>query len=87
MLSVTFSVLGPKLLGNVTNLIFSGLISSRIPAGQTKAEVVAGLRAAGKSTQAKLFGAINLTPGHGVDFDQRRPAARGHRGHLRRSPR
>ena len=33
VLSVTFSVLGPKLLGNVTNLIFSGWISSKIPAG------------------------------------------------------
>jgi len=69
VLSVTFTVFGPKLLGNVTNLIFSGWISSRIPAGQTKAQVVAGLRAAGKSTQANLFGSINLTPGHGVDFN------------------
>ena len=70
VLSVTFSVLGPKLLGNVTNLIFSGWISSKIPAGRTKAEVVAGLRAAGKTTQANLVGSINLTPGRGVDFDQ-----------------
>ena len=69
VVSVTFTVLGPKLLGNVTNLIFSGWISSKIPAGQTKAEVVAGLRAAGKSTQANLIGSIDLTPGHGVDFD------------------
>ena len=69
VLSVAFTVLGPKLLGNVTNLIFSGWISSRIPAGRTRAEVVAGLRAAGKSTQANLIGSINLTPGHGVDFN------------------
>ncbi len=70
VVSVTFTVLGPKLLGNVTNLIFSGWISSKIPAGQTKAEVVAGLRAAGKDTQANLIGSIHLTPGHGVDFNQ-----------------
>ena len=70
VLSVTFTVLGPKLLGNVTNLIFTGWISSRIPAGRTKAEVVAGLQAAGKTTQAKMIGSMQLTPGHGVDFGQ-----------------
>ncbi|MGH3409989.1 MAG: hypothetical protein ACRDRJ_46970, partial [Streptosporangiaceae bacterium] len=31
--SVTLSVLGPKLLGDATNLIFSGVISSRLPVG------------------------------------------------------
>ena len=68
--SVTFSVFGPKLLGNVTNLIFDGLASSKIPAGVTQAEVIAGLRARGETTQAKLLGSLHLTPGHGVDFSQ-----------------
>ncbi len=70
VVSVTLTVLGPKLLGNVTNLIFDGWISSKIPAGQTKAEVVARLQASGQTTQAKLIGSVHLTPGHGVDFGQ-----------------
>ena len=68
-LSVTFSVIGPKVLGNVTNLIFDGYLSSKIPAGVTKAEFVRHLRATGHTTQAKLVGALNLTPGHGINFD------------------
>ena len=67
--SVLFSVTGPKLLGDVTNLIFDGYISSKIPAGITKAEFVQHLRATGHTTQAKLVGALNLTPGHGINFD------------------
>jgi ATP-binding cassette, subfamily B, multidrug efflux pump len=70
VLNVALSVLGPKVLGNVTNLIFTGFLSSKIPAGVTKSEVVARLRATGHTTQAKLFGALHLTPGHGIDFGQ-----------------
>src|ERR1700722_5040660 len=68
-LSVTFSVIGPKVLANVTNLIFDGYLSTKIPVGVSKAEYLAHLRATGHTTQAKLFGALNLTPGHGINFD------------------
>ncbi|MDR2985276.1 MAG: ABC transporter ATP-binding protein/permease, partial [Nocardiopsaceae bacterium] len=68
--SVALSVIGPKVLGNVTNLVFSGFISSKIPAGVTKAEFVARLQATGHTTQAKLISALNLTPGQGINFDQ-----------------
>src|SRR5262249_28725626 len=68
-LSVAFSVIGPKVLGNVTNLIFDGYLSSRFR-GATKAEVVQHLRETGHTTQAKLIGALNLHPGHGINFDQ-----------------
>ena len=68
--SVALSVIGPKILGNVTNLVFYGFISSKIPPGLTKAEFVAQLRATGHTTQAKLIGALHLTPGHGINFDQ-----------------
>jgi ATP-binding cassette subfamily B protein len=67
--SVTFSVIGPKVLGNVTNLIFDGYLSSKIPAGVTKAQYVQHLRATGHTTQAKLVSALSLTPGHGINFD------------------
>jgi ATP-binding cassette subfamily B protein len=70
VLSVALSVLGPKVLGNVTNLIFAGYISGKIPAGVTQSEFVARLRVTGHTTQAKLFGALHLTPGHGIDFNQ-----------------
>ena len=36
-LSVAFSVIGPKVLGNVTNLIFDGYLSSKIPPNVSKA--------------------------------------------------
>src|SRR5262249_31968116 len=68
-LSVAFSVIGPKILGNVTNLIFDGWLGTQFH-GATKAEVVKHLRETGHTTQAKLIGALNLHPGHGIDFDQ-----------------
>jgi ATP-binding cassette subfamily B multidrug efflux pump len=70
VISVGLSVIGPKILGNVTNLIFTGIIGGKIPAGVTKAEAVANLRAAGQTTQATMLNALNIVPGHGVDFNQ-----------------
>jgi ATP-binding cassette, subfamily B, multidrug efflux pump len=70
LVSVTLSVLGPKLLGNVTNLIFTGVIGGRIPAGVTKAEMIARLRSKGHGTEAAMLGAMHLVPGQGVNFDQ-----------------
>ncbi|MGZ4613102.1 MAG: ABC transporter ATP-binding protein, partial [Kineosporiaceae bacterium] len=34
--SVAFTVAGPKLLGNATNLIFDGVVGKRLPAGLSK---------------------------------------------------
>ena len=47
VVSVTLSVLGPKILGRATDIIFTGFINQSLPAGATKPEVVAGLRAQG----------------------------------------
>jgi len=66
--SVFLAVLGPKILGNATNLIFEGFISSKLPAGVTQAQAVAGLQAAGQTDQAQMVASMNLTPGQGVDF-------------------
>ena len=66
--SVTLSVLGPRILGAATNLIFSGLVSSQIPAGQTKAEAVTRLRENGQGTLADMISSMHLVPGQGVDF-------------------
>ena len=47
-LSVTFSVLGPRALGQATNLVFDGLISKQLPKGVSKADIIAQLRASGR---------------------------------------
>jgi ATP-binding cassette subfamily B protein len=67
-LSVTFSVIGPKLLGNATNIIFEGLIGKQLPAGLTKDQVVAALRLKGDEGQANLIAGMNVVPGQGIDF-------------------
>jgi ATP-binding cassette subfamily B protein len=66
--SVGLSVLGPRLLGDATNLIFSGVIAKKLPAGVTKAEEVARLRHQGQGTLASMLNSMNLAPGRGVDF-------------------
>ncbi len=67
-LSVTFSVIGPKLLGNATNIIFEGLIGKQLPAALTKDQVVAALRLKGDEGQANLIAGMNVVPGQGIDF-------------------
>jgi len=68
--SVAMSVLGPKILGHATDLIFTGVVSRQFSADTTKAEVVANLRQHGQSRLADMFGAMSITPGHGIDFDK-----------------
>jgi ATP-binding cassette, subfamily B, multidrug efflux pump len=68
VVSVTFAVLGPKILGNAMNILFEGLVSKNLPAGVTQQQVVAGLQAKGQSTLAEMLSAMHLNPGHGVDF-------------------
>ncbi|WP_022884215.1 ABC transporter ATP-binding protein [Glaciibacter superstes] len=68
VISVTFSVLGPKLLGEGTNLIFSGVISKTLPAGVSKSEIIDQLRASGDDARADLLSGMPLTPGFGIDF-------------------
>ncbi|WP_416210151.1 ABC transporter ATP-binding protein, partial [Frankia sp. Cr1] len=66
--SVGFTVLGPRLLGHATDLVFAGIFSRRLPAGTSKAQAVAQLRATGHGTQADLLSSLDVTPGHGMDF-------------------
>ncbi|WP_026546949.1 ABC transporter ATP-binding protein [Paenarthrobacter nicotinovorans] len=68
VVSVSLSVIGPRLLGEGTNLIFAGVVSKQLPAGVSKAEVIAGLRASGENSKADMLGAMTLTPGVGIDF-------------------
>jgi ATP-binding cassette subfamily B protein len=69
VVSVALSVIGPKVLGNATDLIFTGLIGGRLRAGATKAEAVAQLRANGQGRIADMVSAMDVVPGRGVDFN------------------
>ncbi len=66
--SVALASVGPKILGHATDLIFSGVIGRRFPAGMTKAEAVAGLRARGEGKVADMLASMHVVPGRGVDF-------------------
>lgn len=68
VVSVTLSVLGPKLLGEATNIIFSGIISKTLPAGVTQQQVIDQLRASGDNQKADFISGMTLTPGQGIDF-------------------
>ena len=68
VVSVVFAVLGPRILGDATNIIFEGLFSKRIPAGMTKAQAIAYERAHGQGRLADMMQSMHLNPGHGVDF-------------------
>ena len=67
-LSVLLAVVGPKVLGMATDLIFEGAISLQLPAGATQEQIVAGLEAAGEQQQADFLRNMNLHPGEGIDF-------------------
>jgi ATP-binding cassette subfamily B multidrug efflux pump len=70
VLSVLLAVIGPKLLGTATDLIFEGAISGNLPEGASQEQVVAGLEASGDQTQADFLANLDLTPGQGIDFPQ-----------------
>jgi ATP-binding cassette, subfamily B, multidrug efflux pump len=67
-ISVGFTVSGPKILGNATNVLFEGVIGEKLPKGVTTAQVVAGLRARGEGQLADMIAAMHIVPGMGVDF-------------------
>jgi len=71
IISVTLAVIGPRILGNAINTIFSGALSlqfGQLAPGMTQQQLVDLLRAQGKNQQADMLAAIHLTPGVGVDF-------------------
>jgi ATP-binding cassette subfamily B multidrug efflux pump len=70
VVSVVLAVLGPKILGQATNVIFEGFISSTLPAGVTKQQVIDQLVASGDQQQADFISGLTLNPGHGIDFDK-----------------
>ncbi len=75
VISVSLAILGPKLLGEATNVIFEGAVSTQlatqVPPGTPVDVVVAGLRAAGQDDQADLLASLGITTiGAGIDFGE-----------------
>jgi ATP-binding cassette, subfamily B, multidrug efflux pump len=65
---IVMNVLGPKILGMATDVIFTGIIGKNLPGGATKEQVVAELRAQGNNTFADMVERLNVVPGQGIDF-------------------
>jgi ATP-binding cassette, subfamily B, multidrug efflux pump len=65
---IVMSVVGPKILGLATDVIFTGVIGRQLPAGATKQQVVDGLRAQGQDTFADMVQRLDIVPGVGIDF-------------------
>ncbi|BCJ74737.1 multidrug ABC transporter ATP-binding protein [Catellatospora sp. IY07-71] len=65
---VGLSVVGPRILGHATDILFTGIVSGSMPAGVTKEQAVAAVRADGNDTLADMLSAMDLHPGQGVGF-------------------
>ncbi|MFB7569051.1 ABC transporter ATP-binding protein [Streptomyces sp. NPDC056165] len=68
VVSVTLSVIGPKILGKATDLVFAGIVGRQMPAGATKDEVLASMRERGQGSIADMLKSTDFTPGKGIDF-------------------
>ncbi|MFZ0325017.1 MAG: ABC transporter ATP-binding protein, partial [Actinomycetes bacterium] len=68
VVSVSLSVLGPRILGHATNLIFAGVIGEQLPAGMTQDQASAAARASGQTGLANVLSGMTVVPGQGIDF-------------------
>lgn len=70
LMCVFLAVAAPKVMGKATDVIFSGVISRHLPAGMTKEQAIAALRAGGQDKFADMASAMDLSPGFGIDFSK-----------------
>jgi ATP-binding cassette subfamily B multidrug efflux pump len=68
VVSVTLNVIGPRVLGHATDVIFAGIIGKQLPAGITAAQAAERARAAGNDTVAGVIESSHVVPGEGIDF-------------------
>ncbi|MGW7461281.1 ABC transporter ATP-binding protein [Streptomyces sp. NPDC054797] len=66
--SVGCAVVGPKILGEATDLVFAGIVGREMPEGLTKQEALDGMRADGRGGMADMLSGTDFTPGRGIDF-------------------
>ncbi len=68
IVSVTLTVLGPRILGHATDLIFTGVIGKQLPSGISRDQAIAAARAHGQGSFADLLSGMDVVPGRGIDF-------------------
>ncbi|MFD9886228.1 ABC transporter ATP-binding protein [Streptomyces alboflavus] len=68
VISVALSVLGPKILGHATDLVFAGIVGRDMPEGESKAEAIERMREHGDGGMADMLSGLDFTPGDGIDF-------------------
>ncbi|WAL95351.1 ABC transporter ATP-binding protein [Streptomyces sp. Je 1-369] len=68
VLSVALSVVGPKILGRATDLLFAGIVGRDMPEGVTKEQALDRLRDKGDGGMADMLSGVDFTPGKGIDF-------------------
>ncbi|QGN34621.1 ABC transporter ATP-binding protein [Microlunatus sp. Gsoil 973] len=71
---IVMSVVGPKILGRGTDVLFAGIfgraIGDRFPPGTTKEQVIEALRQSGQNQLADLVSGLrDFVPGQGINFD------------------
>ncbi|MGW2044618.1 ABC transporter ATP-binding protein [Streptomyces sp. NPDC001858] len=66
--SVGLNVVGPKLLGEATDLVFAGIIGRELPAGSSKEQVLDSMHERGEGSVADMLRSTDFTPGEGIDF-------------------
>lgn len=66
--SIALAVIGPRVLGHATDLLFNGVIGKQLPAGLTKDQAIQTLRARGDNGFADLVSGMDVVPGRGIDF-------------------
>ena len=75
LVSVAGVVVGPKVLGWATDVVFRGVVGQmlgdRLPPGVTTEQAVEGLRAEGQTELADMLAAMDgVVPGVGIDFGE-----------------
>jgi ATP-binding cassette subfamily B protein len=66
--SVFLSVLGPRLLGHATDIVFAGVVGRSLPADVSKEQAVEQLRQQGETNRAEMLASMDVIPGQGIDF-------------------
>jgi ATP-binding cassette subfamily B multidrug efflux pump len=70
VVGIVMNVLGPKILGMATDVIFTGVLGKDLPSGASKEQVVAESRAEGNDQFADMIERLDVIPGLGIDFTQ-----------------
>ncbi|MFV8179251.1 ABC transporter ATP-binding protein [Mycobacteroides chelonae] len=68
MTGIAIGVIGPRILGHATDLLFNGVVGRELPAGLSKEQAIEAARARGNGQFAQMLSGMNVTPGAGVDF-------------------